>query len=231
MLHWFYVFAGWWSFCLSKTEPKRRNILVSILLFAEPSDGRSSSRLQMRLSSLTPGNPWCCFGTRVLLDPWQQSVRDDHGSGVHACQITCKWRRMPRGTSGLSVACARDLASGTVSGGALRVQRKIWAAADFQNFLTRPNTRRPRKKAFFSWSTWIWLSEEILKFGRGPNFSLHARARLPADRASGSRTTGQHRSWTLPKCESGRRFVDREKKKDFANVEKSGFVKFLKEMR
>ena len=36
----------------------------------------------------------------------------------------------------------------TVSGGALRVQRKIWAAADFQSFLTRPNTRmhRPRKK-------------------------------------------------------------------------------------
>ena len=34
----------------------------------------------------------------------------------------------------------------TVSGEALRVQRKIWAAADFQNFLTRPNTRRPRKK-------------------------------------------------------------------------------------
>ena len=27
----------------------------------------------------------------------------------------------------------------TVSGGALRVQRKIWAAADFQNFLARPN--------------------------------------------------------------------------------------------
>ena len=27
-----------------------------------------------------------------------------------------------------------------------RLQRKIWAAADFQNFLTRPNTRRPRKK-------------------------------------------------------------------------------------
>ena len=30
--------------------------------------------------------------------------------------------------------------------GALRVQRKIWVAADFQNFLARPNTRRPRKK-------------------------------------------------------------------------------------
>ena len=26
------------------------------------------------------------------------------------------------------------------------MQRKIWAAADFQNFLARPNTRRPRKK-------------------------------------------------------------------------------------
>ena len=34
----------------------------------------------------------------------------------------------------------------TVSGGTLHMQRKIWAAADFQNFLTRPNTRRPRKK-------------------------------------------------------------------------------------
>ena len=26
------------------------------------------------------------------------------------------------------------------------MQRKIWAAADFQNFFARPNTRRPRKK-------------------------------------------------------------------------------------
>ena len=26
------------------------------------------------------------------------------------------------------------------------MQRKIWAAADFQNFLARPNSRRPRKK-------------------------------------------------------------------------------------
>ena len=68
----------------------------------------------------------------------------------------------------------------TVSGGALRVQRKIWAAADFQNFLARPNTRRPRKKAFFSWSTRIWPSEKILKIGRGPNFSLHAQG-SPAD--------------------------------------------------
>ena len=34
----------------------------------------------------------------------------------------------------------------TVSGGALHMQRKVWAAADFQNFLARPNTRRPRKK-------------------------------------------------------------------------------------
>ena len=29
----------------------------------------------------------------------------------------------------------------TVSGGALHMQRKIWAAADFQNFLARRNTR------------------------------------------------------------------------------------------
>ena len=42
--------------------------------------------------------------------------------------------------------CLGSLARFTVSGGALRTQRKIWAAADFQNFLTRPNTRRPRKK-------------------------------------------------------------------------------------
>ena len=33
----------------------------------------------------------------------------------------------------------------TVSGGALHMQRKIWAAADFQNFLARSNSRRPRK--------------------------------------------------------------------------------------
>ena len=31
-------------------------------------------------------------------------------------------------------------------GSLARVQRKIWTAADFQNFLARPNTRRPRKK-------------------------------------------------------------------------------------
>ena len=64
-------------------------------------------------------------------------------------------------------------------GSLARVQRKIWAAADFQNFLARPNTRRPRKKAFFSWSTRIWSSEKILKIGRGPNFSLHARKAPP----------------------------------------------------
>ena len=44
IFRWFYVFAGWRSFCLSKTDPKRRNALVSILIVAEPSDGRSSSR-------------------------------------------------------------------------------------------------------------------------------------------------------------------------------------------
>ena len=49
--------------------------------------------------------------------------------------------------SGRAPSHAQDLSFTTVSGGALRVQRKIWAAADFQNFLARPNTtRRPRKK-------------------------------------------------------------------------------------
>ena len=52
------------------------------------------------------------------------------------------------------------------------MQRKIWAAADFQNFLARPN----------SWSTRIWSSEKILKIGRGPNFSLHHVQGSPADR-------------------------------------------------
>ena len=51
IFRWFYVFAGWRSFCLSKTDPKRRNALVSILVVAEPSDGRSSSRLKVRLST------------------------------------------------------------------------------------------------------------------------------------------------------------------------------------
>ena len=37
------------------------------------------------------------------------------------------------------------------------------------------------KKAFFSWSTRIWSSENILKIGRDPNFSLHAQG-SPADR-------------------------------------------------
>ena len=33
--------------------------------------------------------------------------------------------------------------------------------------------------SFFSWSTRIWSSEKILKIGRGPNFSLHARKAPP----------------------------------------------------
>ena len=32
IFRWFYIFAGWRSFSLSKTDPKRRNALVSILL-------------------------------------------------------------------------------------------------------------------------------------------------------------------------------------------------------
>ena len=51
IFRWFYVFAGWRSFCLSKTDPKRRNALVSILVVAESSDGRSSIRLKVRLST------------------------------------------------------------------------------------------------------------------------------------------------------------------------------------
>ena len=51
IFRWFYVFAGWRSFCLSKTDPKRRNALVSILVVAEPSDGKSSSGLKLRLST------------------------------------------------------------------------------------------------------------------------------------------------------------------------------------
>ena len=35
IFRWFYVFVGWRSFCLSKTDPKRRNALVSILVVAE----------------------------------------------------------------------------------------------------------------------------------------------------------------------------------------------------
>ena len=52
------------------------------------------------------------------------------------CTACCRWPH------------AQSIAQGphTVSGGALHMQRKIWAAADFQNFLARPNTRRPRKK-------------------------------------------------------------------------------------
>ena len=51
IFRWFYVFAGWRSFCLSKTDPKRRNALVSILVVGEPSDKRSSSRLKVRFST------------------------------------------------------------------------------------------------------------------------------------------------------------------------------------
>ena len=64
----------------------------------------------------------------------------------------------------------------------MRVQRKIWAAADFQNFLARPNTCRPRKKVLFFLVYAYLVSEKILKIGCGPNFSLHARG-SPADRA------------------------------------------------
>ena len=49
----------------------------------------------------------------------------------------------------LSIESWRNIYSeSTVSGGALHMQKKIWASADFQNFLARPNTRRPRKKPF-----------------------------------------------------------------------------------
>ena len=109
IFRWFYVFAGWRSFCLSKTDPKRRNALVSILVVAEPSDGRPrvASKCASRLEHAE--SRCACFG---------HGQRDDHESRVHACQITCKWRRMPRGTSGrLSVACARDLARWRVTPG------------------------------------------------------------------------------------------------------------------
>ena len=49
----------------------------------------------------------------------------------------------------------------TVSGGALHMQteRKIWATADFQNFLLDQIRVDQEKK--FSWSTRIWSSEKF----------------------------------------------------------------------
>ena len=134
IFRWFYVFAGWRSFCLSKTDPKRRNALVSILGVAELSDGRSSSRLKVRPSTRARSH-----GARVSD---RETIRDDHESHVHACQITCKWRRMPLGTSGLlSVACARDLARWRVTPG-LRTA----SIAGSSEMRERPSVCRSRKR-------------------------------------------------------------------------------------
>ena len=98
--------------------------------------------------------------------------RANHESGVyvHACQITCRRRRMPRGTSGTrSQCCMRSQITQLVD---LRVDewlancKTAWASiVDSSEVQERPSVCRSRKK------------------------------------------------------------------KDFANVEKSSFVKFLKEMR
>ena len=68
IFRWFYVFAGWRSFCLSKTDPKRRNALVSILVVAEPSGGRSSSCLKVRLSTRARRVTVRVFRTRPCAD-------------------------------------------------------------------------------------------------------------------------------------------------------------------
>ena len=111
MLRWFYVFAGWWSFCLSKTEPKRRNILVSILLFAEPSDGWSSSRLKCASRASRPASH-CCFGTRASVDLWQQSERRPRKRRPCVSNHVQVTQNAPgRSTSGLGGMRARDLAA------------------------------------------------------------------------------------------------------------------------
>ena len=65
----------------------------------------------------------------------------------------------------------------TVSGGALRMQRKIWAAADFQNFLAQSwNTRGPRKNFFLVYA--YLVERENFENRPRPKF-FSARARLP----------------------------------------------------
>ena len=61
---WFYIFAGCRSFSLSKTDPKRRNALVSIVVVAERATGDPRVALKVRLSTRARRSRCACFGQR-----------------------------------------------------------------------------------------------------------------------------------------------------------------------
>ena len=84
-----FVFASWRSSCLSKTAQRVGTLSFPFFFLLKQATGRSSSCLKAHFSLE--------FAVSVRVG----QLRDDHESRVDACQITCKWRRMPRGTSGL----------------------------------------------------------------------------------------------------------------------------------
>ena len=138
IFRWFYIFACWRSFSLSKTDPKRRNALVSILVVAEPSDGRSSSRLKVRLSTRAPRSryPVRVFRFEQRDDRKPRPCVSDH------VQVTQNAPRHFRSTQCcMRSACARDLARWRVTPG-LRTA----SIAGSSEMRERPSVCRSRKR-------------------------------------------------------------------------------------
>ena len=127
-----------------------------------------------------------CWHAKATVVAWTTTVPADRTRAHDESRRSTdeRWGRMAAANHKPVRDRSNRRRTGTVSGGALHMQRKIWAAADFRNFLAQPNTRKPRKKKFFSWSTDIWSSEKNLKIGHVPNFSLHVQG-SPADREQG----------------------------------------------
>ena len=73
-----------------------------------------------------------------VLTPRSRLAYDDTG-----CSTGCFQRDFPVSVACGSIFCWPEARS---AGEPLHSAEKNWAAADFQNFLARPNTRRPRKK-------------------------------------------------------------------------------------
>ena len=107
------------------------------------------------------------------------------------CTVSNSVHKRPKPRSCPWRAQGDPLAMATVSGGALGACREKFGPRPIFKIFSLVQIRVDQEKkevtSFFSWSTRIWSSEKILKIGRGPNFSLHARnckgQGSPADRA------------------------------------------------
>ena len=124
----------------------------------------TSQRLQNPFSRSTNRRPLSHFGTEdpaidaVLSHSSQRARSRAHATlsrpelgGPECLGAFCTWSDTHgRGfRDRLSVRNTRTVtrrAQARSAGEPCTVQRKIWAAADFQNFLARPNSRRSRKK-------------------------------------------------------------------------------------